>query len=120
MNENAINKELKNFISDFIKSGDINLENIDDWHQILFNTDYYMIGYFPCSCWLSLHDIGELEGASICIDYTKSNFGECSVVYDNTEVVVNMLVYIFGEAYISEFSDSIIDEINLINEIYKN
>lgn len=97
--KNSIKKELANHIIDKINDGILTNDNRDDWHFYCFNEDYYIIGYYECSQWLKRHDIGEFEAAGICQQYEVDNFGE-SKVYDNSESVVNMLAYIYGEELI--------------------
>lgn len=97
--KNSIKKELANHIIDKINDGILTNDNRDDWHFYCFNEDYYVIGYYECSQWLKRHDIGEFEAAGICQQYEVDNFGE-SKVYDNSESVVNMLAYIYGEELI--------------------
>ena len=96
---NTIREELTEYIN----------ENKDDYskedlHFHLFNEDYYIIGYYEAGQWLKKHDIGELEGAGICTQYEKDQFGECNTVYDNTEKVVNMLTYIWGYELLIEMN----------------
>ena len=62
----------------------------------MFNNDYYVIGYYNASQWLKLHNIGELEGVNICNDYEMEHFGEIQTTYDNTETLVNHLIYWYG------------------------
>lgn len=95
----SVKKELASHILDKINDGILTNENKDDWHFYAFNEDYYIIGYYNCSQWLKNHNIGEFEAAGICQQYEIDNFGE-SRVYDNSEKVVNMLAYIYGEELI--------------------
>ena len=92
----TIKTELKAHILDLIKDGVLTNDNKDLWHFHAFNEDYYLIGYYQTGEWLREHGIGELEGANICIEYERENFGESIKTYDNTEAVVNMLAYIYG------------------------
>lgn len=101
----SIKRELKAHILEKIKDGVLTDENRDEWHFRAFNENYYLIGYYQCSEWLKRHGIGELEGASECRQYEIDTFGECSTNYDNTEKVVNMLVYIYGEEVIGGFGE---------------
>lgn len=98
----TIKTELANHILDKINDGILTNDNHEDWHFLCFNEDYYLIGYYQCSEWLKTHEIGEFEAAGICQQYEIDNFGE-SKVYDNSESVVNMLAYIYGEELLSEF-----------------
>lgn len=106
----SIETELKAHIIDRINDGVITDDNHDDWHFHLFNEDYYIIGYYQASQWLKRHDLGEFEAAGICQQYEKDNFGE-SKVYDNAEMTVNMLAYIYGEELLSEIDADDIEEL---------
>ena len=100
----SIKLELASHIIDKINDGILTNDNKDEWHFYAFNEDYYIIGYYEASQWLKRHNIGEFEAAGICQQYEIDNFGE-SKVYDNSESVVNMLAYIFGEELLSEYYD---------------
>ena len=87
-NYQSVKTELMEHINDTPKE--------DQNHFTMFNEDYYIIGYFQSSEWLKTHNIGELEGVSICNDYEMEHFGEIQTTFDNTEKLVNHLVYWFG------------------------
>ena len=106
----SIKTELANHIIDKINDGILTTENKDEWHFYCFNEDYYIIGYYQASQWLKTHSIGEFEAAGICQQYEIDNFGE-SKVYDNSESVVNMLAYIYGEELIYSFDVDTIEEL---------
>ena len=84
------------------------LEHINDFHTdeqnhfTMFNEDYYIIGYYQSEQWLKLHNIGELEGVNICNEYEMEHFGEIQTTFDNTEKLVNHLVYWFGQDLCNE------------------
>jgi hypothetical protein len=96
----SIEKELVNYIIDLINDNVLNNNNINDWHYHAFNEDYYIIGYYNASQWLKKHGLDEFEAVGICQQYEIDNFGENHTIYDNSEKVVNMLVYIYGEELI--------------------
>ena len=106
----SIKTELAEHIIDRINDEVLTNENKDEWHYYAFNEDYYIIGYFNASEWLKKHDLGEFESAGICQQYEKDNFGE-SRVYDNSEQVVNMLAYIYGEELLNETDADTIEEL---------
>ena len=82
-------------------------KDICDIHHDLFNTDYYLIGYYECREWLKDEVFNVIE----CIkEYEEFNFGEVTTDFSNSEQVVNMYVYIIGEKLLYE--DNIIYEIN--------
>lgn len=72
-----------------------------DLHSELFNTDYFVIGYYEAEQWLIKNGgvfffIGEIQ------EYEKSNFGEVYTDLSSSESVCNMAVYILGEVVLSE------------------
>lgn len=98
----SIKSELNDHINNLIVEGVLTSENREDWHFHAFNEDHYIIGYHQCSEWLKNHGMGEFDAAAICTEYEIDNFGELGKVYTNSEQVVNMLVYIYGEELINE------------------
>ena len=109
--KNSIKVELAAHVLDLINDGVLTNQNKEDWHFHAFNEDYYLIGYYNCSEWLKNHGLGEFEAAGICQQYEIDNFGECHKVYDNSENVVNMLVYIYGEELLWDIDAYDIDEL---------
>ncbi len=99
MNE-SIKNELLHHIIDTIEQND--LQDFEYLHQLCFNEDYYIIGYYQAAEWLKNHDVCPFECIEYVQDYEKSNFGE---VYTkiNSESMVNMYVYILGEELINKF-----------------
>jgi len=116
--KNSIKTELAAHIVGLINDGVLTNENREDWHFHAFNEDYYLIGYYECSQWLKKHEIGEFEAAGICQKYELDNFGESTNIYDNSEKVVNMLAYIYGEELLSEFSS--VDNVDDLLEQMEN
>ena len=72
-----------------------------DLHHELFNTDYFIVGYYEAEQW-----INEMGGAFSVIaeikDYEESNFGDCSTDLSSSESVANMYAYILGENLLSD------------------
>ena len=87
----SINQELKQYIKERQEE-----EREQLTHHILFNQDYYMIGYYNASEWLKKHNVSELEGSAYCHTRERNEFGEYHTVFDNSETVVNHLVYWLG------------------------
>ena len=90
----SVKQELTEHINEFDKE--------EQNHFTMFNEDYYIIGYWNASEWLKKHNIGELEGVSICNEYELEHFGEVQTTFDNTEKLVNHLVYWFGQDLCNE------------------
>lgn len=113
----SIKKELAQHILDAINDGIIDNNNRDDWHFHLFNEDYYIIGYYQASEWLKKHNLDTFEAIDIVKDYEIDHFGEFTTEI-NSEAIVNMVAYIFGEELLtdldSENIEDLIEELNAI------
>ena len=46
---------------------------------------------------------------SICTEWEKEQFGECTNRYDNSETTVNMLAYIWGQEILYELEEELIN-----------
>ena len=88
-------EEIQEYIDDNISDYEID----DDLHHNLFNTDYYLIGYYQCEQWLGLNTFKCIQTIQ---DYEKDNFGEVTTDLGDSEKVVNMYVYIIGEYLLGE------------------
>jgi len=103
--------EIKEYAIDTIKD---NLEydkeylnkDIRDIHFDLFNSDYFIIGYYKAEQWLKNNVFQVIEFIK---EYEKDNFGEVTTDFSSSEKVVNMYVYIIGEQLL--YQDNILDEI---------
>ena len=101
MNLQTVKTEIQEYIIDSLQ--DINKndllsrgQDVNELHQELFNTNYYLIGYYKCEQWLKHHNINIFECIRYCQEWEKDNFGECRQ-FDNAEELVNMLAFIVGE-----------------------
>ena len=110
--KNSIKIELTSYLLDLANEGVLTNNNREDWHFQAFNEDYYIIGYYQASEWLKKHSIDSFEAVGICQQYEIDNFGEASSVYDNSEKVVNMLVYIYGEELLNDLNVETVEELN--------
>jgi len=72
-----------------------------DLHHELFNTDYFIIGYYQAEQWL-IANVGIFAAIGEIVKYEKDNFGEVSTDIESSEKVVNMYAYIKGEEILSE------------------
>lgn len=99
--KNSIKQELASSIIDKINDRVIDNENRDEWHYVCFNEDYYVVGYFQASEWLKRHDIDVFEAIDTVKKYEMDHFGEFNTEI-NSEAIVNMLAYIWGEEIINE------------------
>jgi hypothetical protein len=98
----SIKAELQQHVQDGIDLGSLTPENVDDWHHIAFNQDYYIIGYYNAEQWLKEHDVSAFEAIADIVQYEQDNFGEVNTKLDNAESVVNMYTYILGEEIIQD------------------
>jgi len=72
-----------------------------DFHNFAFNEDHYIIGYYNAEQWLISHDLSAWDAITDVREYKRDNFGEISNNV-NSESIVNMLAYIYGEELINE------------------
>lgn len=75
---------------------------IEDLHNEVFNTDYYIIGYYEAEEALKNSDYGIFGAIDKIQEYEKNQFGEVNTDLSNAEAVTNMLYYIIGEETLSE------------------
>jgi len=106
MNLQTIKTELNEYIEEKLNEYDsptiAELTRNNDLHHELFNTDYYIIGYYRAEKWLKKHNISFFEGIEFVQDYERVNFGSEAVqTYDNAEKLVNAITYIIGEELIN-------------------
>lgn len=108
---NSIFEELNAHIEDLVNDGVLTLDNVDDWHHLAFNEDYYIIGYYQAEQWLEKHGVSAFEAIETIREYEMFNFGECNTDFSSSEEVVNMYVYIQGEEVLYKLKDNIIAEL---------
>lgn len=92
--------ELVNFAIDHIKDCNPSCYGCE-LHYEIFNSDYYVIGYYYAEQWL-LNNGGTFYNIDLIKDYEESNFGEVMTDLSSSEKVVNMAVYILGEEILNE------------------
>ena len=101
---NSVKEELLKYAKEAIQDRDLSI-NDDDLHHLLFNEDYYIIGYYQASEWLKSHDIGEFESIELLNKLYLDHFGEIQDYSVNSESVVNHLVYCWGLEIIGELQN---------------
>lgn len=110
----SINEELLQYVKDNASNYDC-LE--EDLHHELFNSDYYLIGYYKCEQWLKKHSVSAFGGIAFVQDYERENFGDDALkIYDNAEKLVNMIVYILSESIVPQY----LENQKKLDEIFKN
>ena len=100
----AIHNELTSYVYDLIEGGTLHEDNVDDWHDVAFNEDYYIVGYYQAEQWLKDYGLSAWDVIEEVQDYEKDNFGETSTNID-AESMVNMYVYILGAQIIQEIKE---------------
>ncbi len=82
--------------------------DLDELHQVLFNEDYYIIGYWNASQWLKRHDYDAFEAIADLIEFEQNTLGEINLKANdiNSERIVNLLAYYLGGELLSEFDTS--------------
>ena len=90
----------KQMIIDALEDGRITDDNIEDLHYEVFNTDYFIIGYYPAEQWLKENFGSVFQAIDIVKEYELENFGEFNTDI-NSEAIANMLSYICGEEVVN-------------------
>jgi len=72
-----------------------------DLHHELFNTDYFIIGYYQAEEWLK-NNPGIFAAINEIKEYEQDNFGQVTTDLSSSEKVVNMYAYIKGEEILAD------------------
>jgi len=99
MNRNT-QQELKSIIIDAINDNRLNDKPVNEIHNEVFNTDYFIIGRFDAEQWL-INNGGIFNAIEIIKDYELDNFGTVNTDFSEAEHVCNMYTYILGEELIN-------------------
>lgn len=113
----AKQNELKHHIISNLEDIHI-VRDISVMHSMLFNEDYYLIGYYNCNEWIKESGLDTFEVIDIVRNYEVEHFGKFDTEI-NSEAILNMFVYIVGEEMLSEIEDntSAIDIIEYVNKL---
>ena len=84
------------------------LENEDELHNELFNTDYFVIGYFEANQILKESNYNAFDVISDLIEFEENMLGESSLKTEdiNPEKVVNLLAYFYGQELLEEIIET--------------
>lgn len=99
--ENKTKQELISCIIDAINDGRLNDKPVNEIHNEVFNTDYFIIGRYDAEQWL-INNGGIFNAIETIKQYEQDMFGEVNTDFSEAERVCNMYVYILGEEVISE------------------
>ena len=79
-------------------------QDLTEIHHDLFNTDYYIIGYYKAEKWLANNVFKVIEEIK---EYEQDNFGQVTTDLTSSESVVNMYVYIVGEYILNDVIEAL-------------
>jgi len=96
-------KQHAQMILDALNDGRIDEDIIqnEEIHQVAFNTDWFIVGYYQADQWIQENFNSTFEAIDIVRQYEVDNFGEFNTEI-NSEKIANMLSYICGEIVISD------------------
>lgn len=97
MKASVIN-ELTQHVEDLKADRVLTDDNKDDWYDLAFNQDCYIIGYYEAEQWLKKHQISAWEAIEYVQEQEREMFGGVVMKNDNynPEYVVNAFVYFAG------------------------
>jgi len=113
-NQDEIQSHIDEYLKenrDYLKDNLGRYSDINELHNMIFNTDYFLIGYYQCEQWLKDKTF---ECIGIIQDYENDQFGEVSTDLSNSENVVNMYAYIVGEELLYSMEDDLKEQALII------
>ena len=102
MSKTKLNSELINYAIEGLNNVSEGIYACDI-HNEIFNTDYFITGYYAAEQWL-IKNVGIFSAIEEIREYEQNNFGEVNTDFSSSEKVVNMYAYIQGELILSESS----------------
>ena len=99
--KNQLNQNVIQYAIDQLKDGVGLYCHYSDLHHEIFNTDYFMIGYYECEQWIKTN-VGVFKAIRDIQEYEIAMFGETNTDVSDSEKVCNMWVYIEGEKILGE------------------
>ncbi len=100
---------IKDYLLEYLKDNELTI-NDEDIHDIVFNQDYFIIGYYKAQQWL-IDERGNnktFEVLKYVMEQEKDYFGSIETVYDNAETLVNNYAYWLGYEVIAEIHQATI------------
>ena len=105
--------EIKNELLNYLEDNDLTLSKAlqdDDLHYKVYNSDYFIIGYYNAEQWLIENDRNyTFEVLEYVQQQEEYNFGTIAKI-DNAERLVNLYAYWLGEEIISELPAELEEE----------
>ena len=119
-----ISHALEMEILDYIENESITLDNQEDWHHIIYNTEYRFIYENDAKDWFIEQDLDMIEVINSICNWQIENFGECDLFNNlrNSDIQLwnlgNLTFYIIGEIYLNELNgmEFILDELKKLEE----
>lgn len=99
-NKYDLDLAVKSMLIDAINDGRLLDTEISEIHHEVYNTDYFVIGIWTAKQWLNEYDV--FAAIEKVMEYEKDNFGEVTTEIHQPEKLLNMLVYILGQEFLSE------------------
>lgn len=101
---NSGKEELKALIVDAINDGRIEGNPISEIHTEIFNTDYFIIGYYDAEQWMIKNYGSVFSAIGTVQEYEQDQYGQVNTDLSSSESVCNMLTYILGEEVLQDIS----------------
>ena len=99
----SIKEEFTARFQEYHLENTITRENYNDWHYIMFNQDYYIIGYYKAEMWLKKHNIDVLEAIELIYEHQQANYEFRSIgIQFNYEYIVNMFTCIISQEWMNQ------------------
>ena len=83
--------EFESHLESAKEEGLINDQNKNEWHQILFNDDYYIIGYYNAKQWLLKHDIDVFDALQVINEYQAEMGFEIGYKIEDLQLVFKQI-----------------------------
>ena len=93
-------EDVKGKLIDALTDGYLVGKEVSEIQQEVFNTDYFVIGYYQAEQYLIQHE-GVFNAIAEVQEYETDNFGEIITDLSSSEHVCNMLAYIKGGELLS-------------------
>ena len=107
--------DIEDYFNDWLDSNDMTVkqayENYGDLFDVVFNQDYFIIGYYQAEQWL-IDDGNNMtfKVLSYVMNQEQEHFGEVSTVFDNAETLVNHYAYWVGQKVVNRAIDTLNEE----------
>jgi len=80
----------------------------DEIHNVVFNQDYFIIGYYQAEQWLINESRNyTFEVLGYVLEQEKEMFGEIQTIFDNAETLVNHYAYWLGYEVVQAYIETI-------------